>query len=164
MLKFALAGLLLVPVLCHAEVFKCVSPEGMTTYSATPCSEGTASRLNIEQKPPVQQVTTSSQEVIDRNLRAVEIMRGGSAVSAVPQQSFDPTTAIPVGIEGLPPAPVRQDQSRPVEPDPIIIDTQSGQRMTNSGGGFTDPRTGKFYPRVAGGYIDNETGRFIPAP
>ncbi|HHG4356377.1 hypothetical protein IPC102_09375 [Pseudomonas aeruginosa] len=77
---------------------------------------------------------------------------------------FDPSTAVPEGVIVVQPGTSPQTPVQPVEPERIIIDAKSGQRMTNGAGGFFDPRTGKFYPRVAGGYIDNETGRFIPAP
>ncbi|HIE1750403.1 TPA: DUF4124 domain-containing protein [Pseudomonas aeruginosa] len=162
MLKFVLAGLLLVPVAGHAGVFKCVSPEGNTSYSETPCADGTVSRLAVDQSPPVPAGASSSQEIIERNLRAAEIMRGASPSQAVPSsaqpQSFDPSTAVPVAA---PPQPV----AAPVRParrgvyDPVL-----NRYLPVSGSGLIDPQTGKFFPPAAGGYVDSETGRFIPAP
>lgn len=77
---------------------------------------------------------------------------------------FDPSTAVPVESVTVVPPPAPQPSAAQQDQQRIIIDSKSGQRMSNGAGGFFDPRTGKFYPRVSGGYIDNETGRFIPAP
>lgn len=87
---------------------------------------------------------------------------------ATAMSAFDPSTAVPEGVTVVapPPGPATEQQLTPQQQEQqrIIIDRDSGQRMSNGAGGFFDPRTGKFYPRVSGGYIDNETGRFIPAP
>ncbi|HHM0543628.1 DUF4124 domain-containing protein [Pseudomonas aeruginosa] len=162
MLKFVLTGLLLVPLAGYAGVFKCVSPEGKTSYSETPCTDGTVSRLSVEQSLPAPAGAPSSQEIIDRNLRAAEIMRGSPPSQPVPssaqQQSFDPSTAVPVTAPAQPAeAPVRP--ARRGVYDPVL-----NRYLPVSGPGLVDPQTGKFFPPAAGGYVDSETGRFIPAP
>ncbi len=161
MLRFALVGALLIPVLAHADMYKCVSPDGKTSYSEAPCSDGAVSRLSVGQVASSPSVASSSQEIIDRNLRAAEIMRGASQGASTPpteQQSFDPSSAVPDVAQPQPAAAPERPARKGVF-DPVL-----NRYLPASGEGLIDPQTGKYFPPTGSGYVDSETGRFIPAP
>ncbi len=60
----------------NAQIFKCVAPDGSVAFSQVPCVAAGESQYLGE----VQRTTQpeSSQDVVQRNLRAAEIMQGGS--------------------------------------------------------------------------------------
>lgn len=52
-MKLAVIALLLLPVCAQAQVYKCVAPDGSTSYATVPCPEGAGETTRIiEPVPP----------------------------------------------------------------------------------------------------------------
>ncbi|MDH1341851.1 DUF4124 domain-containing protein [Ectopseudomonas oleovorans] len=64
----------------NAQIFKCVGPDGAIAFSQVPCPPGGGESQYLgEVQRTVEPESSSS--VVERNLRAAEIMRGNSAQS-----------------------------------------------------------------------------------
>lgn len=63
--------------LANAQIFKCVGADGAVTFSQVPCPPGGGESQYLGEAQRTTQ-TESSIDVVERNLRAAEIMRGNS--------------------------------------------------------------------------------------
>ncbi|MDA7085494.1 DUF4124 domain-containing protein [Pseudomonas sp. SA3-5] len=97
---FLLAVLAATATTAQAQVFKCASTDGSVSFSYVPCppSQGESQYLGEAQRTTSPE---SSLDVVDRNLRAAEIMReqrddagagtGGTRVTIIKDSSRSPT-------------------------------------------------------------------------
>jgi hypothetical protein len=83
----------LVPSLsANAQIFKCVTSDGSTQFSQTPCPAdiGNSIYYGTAIKTPEGADAPNSDEVIQRNLRAAQIMKGDNSPSQSPQLTIVP--------------------------------------------------------------------------
>ena len=80
MRNFILLLLAALPLSVNAQIFKCVTSDGRTQFSQVPCPAdiGNSVYYGTTVKTPEGTAAPSSDEVIQRNLKAAQIMKGES--------------------------------------------------------------------------------------
>jgi len=78
--KFIFVLFAVLPLSVNAQIFKCVTSDGRTQFSQVPCPAdiGDSVYYGTTVKTPEGTAAPSSDEVIQRNLRAAQIMKGDS--------------------------------------------------------------------------------------
>lgn len=93
--NFILLLLAALPLSVNAQIFKCVTSDGRTQFSQVPCppDAGNSVYYGTAVKTPEGADAPSSDEVIQRNLRAAQIMRGDNQPKS-PQLTIVPDNTV----------------------------------------------------------------------